>query len=101
MPKEFQKAMNNIFLEKPVVFCSLDDILIVSKGSIISYNKKVDEVLSKSDKEGFALKLSHCEFSKTNMTWLGFAIDITEMRPKHSRIERMMTLQPSKSRKKT
>ena len=100
MPKEFQKTMNKKFLEKPVVFCFLDDILIVSIGSIINYNEIVDEVLSKVDKEGLALKLSKCEFSKTNMTWLGIAIDKTEMRPKISRIERMMTLQPPKSLKK-
>ena len=34
MPKEFQKAMDNTLQNIPVVICFLDDIVIVSEGSI-------------------------------------------------------------------
>ena len=69
------------------VFCFLDDILIVSKGSVTKHKKIIDNVLSKLYKEGFALKLSKGEFSKTKLIWLGFEIDETRVRPKHSKIE--------------
>ena len=96
MPKEFQKAMDNTIQGIQGVFCFLDDILIVSKGSVTEHNETVDKVLSRLDKEGFALKLSKCEFSKTKLVWLGFEIDETGVRPKHSKIEAVMALQPPK-----
>ena len=99
MPKEFQEAMDNTIQGIQGLFCFLDDILIVSKGSFTEHNEIVDEVLSMLDKEGFALKLSKCEFSKTKLIWLGFEIDETGVRPKHSKIEAVMALQPPKSLK--
>ena len=99
MPKEFQKAMDNTIQGIQGVFCFLDDILIVPKSSVTDYNETVDKVLSRLDKEGFALKLSQCEFSKTKLIWLGFEIDETGLRPKHSKIEAVMALQPPKSLK--
>ena len=62
MPKEFRKAMDNTIQGIQEVFGFLDDMLIVSKGSVTEHNETVDKVLSRLDKEGFALKLSKCEF---------------------------------------
>ena len=99
MPKEFQKTMDKTIQGIQGVFCFLDDILIVSKGSIKEHNETVEKVLSRLDKEGFALKLSKCEFSKTKLIWLGFEIDEIGVRTKHSKIEAVMALQPPKSLK--
>ena len=55
MPKEFQKAMDNTLQGLLGVFCFVDDILIVSKGSIRDHNILVDNVISRLDEEGFAL----------------------------------------------
>ena len=38
-----------------VVFCFLDDLLIVSKCSILDHNKTVENLLERPDDEGFAL----------------------------------------------
>ena len=38
-------------------------------------------------------------FYKTKLAWLGFEIDETGVRPKHSKIESVMALQPPKSLK--
>ena len=71
MPKEFQKAMDNTIHGIQGVFCFLDDILKVSKGSVTEHNETVDKVLSRLDKEGFALKLSKCEFFKNQINLAG------------------------------
>ena len=55
---------------------------MVSKGSITSHNEIFEKILSKLDKERFALKLSKREFTKINLTWLGFKIDNSRIRPK-------------------
>ena len=60
----------------------------------MKHNEIVDNVLSRLGKEGFALKLSKCEFSKAKLIWLGFEIDETGVRPKHLTIEAVMALQP-------
>ena len=100
MPKTFQKSMNNTIQGIQGVFCFLDDISIVSKDSVTKHNEILNNVLSRLDNEGFALKLSKCEFSTTKLTWLGFEIDETGVRSKHSKIEAVMALQPPKSQKK-
>ena len=43
--------------------------------------------------------MSKSEFSKTNLIWLEFEIDDTGIRPKHSKIETVLALQPPKSLK--
>ena len=75
MPKEFQKAMDNTLQGLSGVFCFLDDILIVSKGSIMDHNIFVDKVITRLDEKCFALKLSKCDFSLNQLSWLGYDID--------------------------
>ena len=87
MPKEFQKAMDNTLQGLLGVFCFLDDILIVSKGSIRDHNILVDKVITRLDEEGFALKLSKCDFSMNQLSWLGYDIDSEGYRPKRSKID--------------
>ena len=81
------------------VFCFLDDILIVSKESIRDHNILVDKVLTRLDEEGFALKLSKCDFSLNQLSWLGYDIDSEGYRPKRSKIDAVLALEPPKSLK--
>ena len=99
MPKEFQKAMDNTLQGLSGVFCFLDDILIVSKGSILDHNILVDKVITRMDEEGFALKLSKCDFSLNQLSWLGYDIDIEGYRPKLSKIEAVLALEPPRKLK--
>ena len=63
MPKEIQKAIDNTLQKMKGAFCFLDNILIVSKGSIEKHNKIVKNVFHNIDRDGFALKLSKFDFS--------------------------------------
>ena len=53
------------------VICYLDDILIVTKGDVQEHNELVEKVMHRLDVEGWVLKLSKCEFSVNQLTWLG------------------------------
>ena len=99
MPKEFQKAMDNTLQGLSGVFCFLDDILVVSKGSVEDHNILVDKVISRLDDEGFALKLSKCDFSLNQLSWLGYDIDSEGYRPKRSKIEAVLALEPPRTLK--
>ena len=99
MPKEFQKATVNTLQGLSGVFCFLDDIFIVSKGSIMDHNILVDKVITRLDEKGFALKLSKCDFSLNQLSWLGYDIDSEGYRPKRSKIDAVLALEPPKSLK--
>ena len=58
-------------------FCFIDDVLIVSRGSITEHNRLVEEVIIRLKDEGFSLELAKCEFSVHKINWLGYTIDET------------------------
>ena len=63
MPTEFQKAMDCTLQGLEGVICYLDDILVVTKGRVEDHNTLVEKVMDRLNEEGWALKLSKCEFS--------------------------------------
>ena len=71
MPAEFQKAMDRALNNSKNTFCFLDDILIVSKGSEAEHEKLITDVLIKLNRENLSLKLSKCEFFKTEVKTIG------------------------------
>ena len=87
MPSEFQKAMDCTLQGIPGTICYLDDILVVSKGTLSQHTEIVHKVLSRLDEEGLALKLSKCEFAVDKLDWLGFDIHSSDYAPKFPKIE--------------
>ena len=86
MPSEFQKRMDCTLQGIPGMICYLDDILVVSKGTLSQHSEIVHKVLTRLDEEGLALKLSKCEFAVDKLDWLGFAIHSSGYAPKFSKI---------------
>ena len=78
MPTEFQKAMDSTLINLLNTFCFIDDILIVSRGSITEHNKLVEEVIKRVEAEGLSLRLSKCEFSVKKI-FRGVAITLMRM----------------------
>ena len=91
--------MDNTLQGLSGVFCFLDNFLIVSKGSINDHNIIVNKVITRLDEEGFALKLSKCNFSMNQLSWLGYDIDSEGYSPKRSKIDAVLALEPPKSLK--
>ena len=99
MPTEFQKAMDCTLQELEGVICYLDDILIVTKGDVQEHNSLVEKVMQRLDVEGWALKLSKCEFSVNQLFWLGYDINENGYSPKFSKIEAIQSLKPPRTLK--
>ena len=96
MPAEFQKSMDRTINHAKNTFCFLDDILIVSKGNEIEHGNLVEAVLKKLDAENLALKLSKCEFFKQVVNWLGHHLSEAGVRPKITKTEAVVNLNPPK-----
>ena len=100
MPTEFQKAMDATLLNLLNTFCFLDDVLIVSVGSITDHNKLVEEAMKRIEAEGFSLKAKKCEFSVHEIDWLGYTISKSGVKPMHSKTEDILNLKPPNTLKK-
>ena len=94
MPTEFQKTMDCTLQGLEGVICYLYDILIVTKGNIQDHNELIERVMQRLDAEGWALKLSNCEFSVNQLTWLGYDINEDGCSPKISKIDAIQSLKP-------
>ena len=99
MPAEFQKAMDRTLNNSKHTFCFLDDILIVSKGSELEHEKLITDILMKLEKENISLKLSKCEFFKTEVNWLGHKLSESGVTPKITKTEAILKLEHPKSLK--
>ena len=62
-------------------FAFLDDILVITKGSLREHEKELDKILKRLDNEGLAIKLQKCEFAKNMIEWLGFTITPSGITP--------------------
>ena len=99
MPAESQKAMDRTLNNARNTFCFLDDILIVSKGSESEHEELITDVLTKLDKENLSLKLSKCEFFKTEVNWLGNKLSESGVTPKITKTEAKLKLEHPRSLK--
>ena len=74
MPATFQKTIDTILEGIISKFAFMDDILVITKGSLNEHENEIDKILEKLDKENLAINLQKCEFIKTTFEWLGFKI---------------------------
>ena len=89
MPATFQKIMGFTLAIINSAHAFLDDIKIITKGSLTDHKTELNKVLTRLDKENLAISLNKCEFAVTEITWLGFKINPIELIPtKHKTIKR-------------
>ena len=99
MPATFQKTIDKTLEGIQSKFAFLDDILIITKGSLNDHEHEIDKVLKLLDKENLAIKLQKCEFAKTNLVWLGFKIHPSGIIPTNKKCESIVKLDTPKTLK--
>ena len=81
MPAEFQKAIDCTLAGLDNTFCFLDDIIIVSRGTIEKHLDLVRKCLIKLDQENLQINLAKCHFAKDKIECLGHNITQTGITP--------------------
>ena len=81
MPAEFQKAVDLTLTNCNNTYAYLDDILIVTKGTIETHRQKIQTALTKLDKENLAIFLDKRKFTCKQIEWLGFDINSEATKP--------------------
>ena len=94
MPAEFQKAMDYTLIGLKNIFCFLDDILIVSKGSEEDHFQLVVDCLKKLDADNLRFILPKCHFAKQEISWLGYNITQSGTSPIETKKSSILSLQP-------
>ena len=67
MPATFQKTINKTLENIPNNFNFLNDILIITKGTIADHISDIKLILKRLDEENLAIKLEKCNFAKLNV----------------------------------
>ena len=70
MPAEFQKAIDLTLTSCMNTYAYLDDILIVTKGSLDLHKQNLQSILKKLDEENLTISLDKCMFACKQVEWL-------------------------------
>ena len=100
MPADFQKAMDYTLIGLQNTYCFLDDILIVSKGSLNEHKSYVMKYLQQLDDENLRINLPKCHFGKLEIDWLGYHISQSGISPLESKTAAILALEAPKTLKK-
>ena len=100
MPADFQKAMDYTLIGLEYTYCFLDDILIVSKGSLNEHKNYVMKCLQRLDDENLRINLPKCHFGELKIDWLGYHISQLGISPLESKTVAILALEAPKNLKK-
>ena len=95
MPAKFQKASN--LTNCTNTYAYLDDLLIVTKGSVELHSRKLPAVLTKLDEENLAIPLEKSNLANKQIEWLGYNINREETKPLIKKTEAIEKLSPPKT----
>ena len=92
-PSVFQHVMDQILQGIPGVCCYLDDILIRSR-SKEEHLYLLDKVLTRLEQYGVHVKLSKCEFLKSEVQYLGHPVDNEGLHPTEEKVQAIRNAPP-------
>ena len=99
MPATFQKTIDFTLVNINSAHVFLDDIIIITKGSLSDHEKELDKVLNGLDKENLAIRLHKYEFAATKITWLGYKINPDGLIPTKRKTGAIIKMEPPKTLK--
>ena len=96
MPTEFPKAVDLTLTNCNNTYAYLDDILIVTIGTLETHRQKLQTVLTKLDEENLAISLDKCRIACKQVEWLGYTINSEGTKPLIKKTEAIEKLLPPK-----
>ena len=100
MATEFQKSIDYTLIGLKNTYCFLDNILIVSKGSLEEHKSYVMNCLKRLDDENLRINLPKCHFGKLEIDWLVYHISQSGISPLENKRAPILALEAPKTLKK-
>ena len=99
MPATFQKPIDKTLHDINSKCAYLDDILIITKGTLDEHKKEIDKILHRLNEENLAISLQKCEFAKEEIIWLGLTITPNGVTPTKQKCDAITNLENPKTLK--
>ena len=81
LPATFQKVMDTTLDGRNSTNAILDNIIIITKGTIENHEEEIDKTLNWLNEENLAINLHKCEFGLNEIIWLGYKINSEGITP--------------------
>ena len=99
MPAASQRTIDKTLKVISSKLAFLDDVLVITKGTIQEHERELDKILKILNNKGLAISLQKCEFAKNKTEWLGFTITPSGITRIITKTEAMMKLDNPKTLK--
>ena len=99
MSATFQKTIDKTLHDIKTKFAYLDDILIVTNGTLEDHEKELDKIMQRLKNENLAINLQKREFAKEQITWLGFVVTPNGVTPTKQKCDAIINLENPKTLK--
>ena len=99
MPATFHKTIDKTLLDIRTKFAYLDDLLIITKGSLGEHKKELHRIMQRLNDENLAINLQKCEFAKEHITWSGFVVTPNGVTPTKQKCDAIIYLDNPKKLK--
>ena len=99
MPATFQKTIDKTLHDIKTKFAYLDDILIITKGTLEDHGKELDKIMQRLNDKNLAINLLKCEFAKEQITWLDFVVTPNGVTPTKQKCDAFKNLDNTKTLK--
>ena len=98
MPGESQESLNNTLIGLKIIYCFLDDILIVGKGSEEYHKQYALYFLNRLDEDNHRINLPKCNFANLEIDWLGYHISQSGISPIERKTSAILSLEAQYSK---
>ena len=99
LPATFQKMMDTTLDVLDSTNAFLDDIIIITKGTIEKHEEEIDKTLNRINEENLAISLHKCEFGMNEIIWLGYKINAEGVIPTKRKTDAFIQLENPKTLK--
>ena len=95
-PEHFQRRMSDLLSDLEGVVCMMDDILVYGR-TTEEHDERLVRVLHKLRQAGLTLNRDKCQFSQTQVKFLGQVIDGSGVRPDPEKVRAIQNVQPPRN----
>ena len=95
-PEHFQRRMSNILTGLDGVVCMMDDVLIHGR-TPEEHDARLEKVLQRLQDAGLTLNLQKCQFSQSEVKFLGQVVNRDGIHPDPDKVRAIQEVQPPKT----
>lgn len=98
-PDIFQEKMSILMADLEYVRAYIDDLLILTRGSLIDHLQKLHTVLTRLEKAGLKINAKKCFFAQEQLEYLGYWITRQGIQPSQKKVDAIQAIQPPSNKR--